>query len=79
MSNYPPGVTGNEYQIAGCPERDIEVEYECDECDFNGMVEATEYTTALYRDSREFTEEFECPGCKMAVTRDMSEDGQENF
>jgi len=27
LSNYPPGVTGNEYAIAGG--RDIEVEYEC--------------------------------------------------
>lgn len=48
MSNYPPGVTGNEWQIAGAPERVIsadcgvelpDVEDEA-QCNFSGDVDA---------------------------------------
>lgn len=31
LSNYPPGVTGNEYQIAG-PDRDWTDERDCEAC-----------------------------------------------
>ncbi len=31
MSNYPPGVTGNEFQIAG-PDYEREIDGECSEC-----------------------------------------------
>ena len=31
MSNYPPGVTGNEFEIAG-PNREYEEVRECTEC-----------------------------------------------
>lgn len=31
MSNYPPGVTGREYQISG-PDREWEDERECEAC-----------------------------------------------
>ena len=30
--NYPPGVTGNEYEIAG-PDKEWEEEFYCEECD----------------------------------------------
>ena len=32
MSNYPPGVTGNEYEIAG-PDFEVEHERECPVCE----------------------------------------------
>ena len=32
MNNYPPGVTGNEYEIAG-PDYEVEVEGYCPNCD----------------------------------------------
>lgn len=61
MSNYPPGVTGNEWAIAGAPERVISVD--CDhyedgteeECNFSGDVDAI----ALDMEEWEFT----CPEC----------------
>ena len=40
MSNYPPGVTGNEYEIAG-PDTEDEVQDWCDHCESvqNGVVQ----------------------------------------
>ena len=32
LSNYPPGVTGNEYEIAG-PDSEWEEELHCDKCE----------------------------------------------
>ena len=74
MSNYPPGVTGNEYEIAGWPEReetrDVVCGYEgtyspCDfiagdwECDFEGSVKGT-----LFGDRFSVCEFcWSCPSC----------------
>lgn len=45
MSNYPPGVTGNEWQIAGAAEREVDAECitEVDgvECGWMGTIDAT--------------------------------------
>jgi hypothetical protein len=37
VSNYPPGVTGNEYQISGA-EREWEEERECPHCGWEGPM-----------------------------------------
>lgn len=37
MSNYPPGVTGNEYQISGA-EREWEETRECPHCGWEGPM-----------------------------------------
>lgn len=39
MSNYPPGVSGNEYEIAG-PSWTGTVEAECEECGDAGLMDA---------------------------------------
>lgn len=44
MSNYPPGVTGNEYAISG-PEREWEEDRFCDECEKD-----TRHTCQAHRD-----------------------------
>lgn len=53
--NFPPGVTGNEYEIAG-GEWTVEVR-ECDnnECNFDGEVDCEYYGTRIT---------WECPFCK---------------
>lgn len=38
MNNYPPGVTGNEFEIAG-PDYEIEVEDICEECGASPMLQ----------------------------------------
>jgi hypothetical protein len=40
MNNYPDGVTGNEYEIAG-PDSEIEINDECPNCGELGMVQFT--------------------------------------
>lgn len=42
MSNYPPGVTGNEYEIAG-PDYEREIDGECPECGEDGTLMAVGY------------------------------------
>jgi len=37
LSNYPPGVTGNEYEIAG-PDYETEVDGECSGCHKTGVL-----------------------------------------
>lgn len=49
-SNYPPGVTGNEPQIAGYDE----LEYDCDECQTTGLA---------YGSGREDYYTLECEEC----------------
>lgn len=64
MSNpFPAGVTGNEPQIAGYPEREVRIERDCDNdewepadglpglatCGFSGHVDVTEFI--IYRTS----------------------------
>lgn len=46
MSNYPPGVTGNEYEIAG-PDWEGEVEVSCDAQNVQLYVLSGEADTAL--------------------------------
>jgi rubredoxin len=36
VSNYPPGVTGGEYQIAGA-DREVEEQVECPECGLDAI------------------------------------------
>lgn len=36
MSNYPPGVSGNEYEIQGADE-EVESEYLCSHCEIKRM------------------------------------------
>lgn len=40
-SNYPPGVTGNEYEIAG-PDYEKDIEELCPKCGGNMLEQATE-------------------------------------
>lgn len=51
-SNYPPGVTGNEWQIAG-PEWEDDIDVACD-CGFFGTVDAWGAMSVTY---------WECPTC----------------
>ena len=53
MSNYPPGVTGNEYAISG-PEYERETALECEVCGHIGLV---------LEGHREFGERTICPEC----------------
>ena len=38
MSNYPPGVTGDEFAIAG-PDYEIEMDGDCPDCDLEALME----------------------------------------
>ena len=65
-SNYPPGVSGFEPQIAGYDEREVMCEVYCpvDECsEFSGQVLCTEVSTSrgdhLIYGNRYWT----CPAC----------------
>ena len=64
-SNYPPGVSGFEPQIAGYDEREVDAEVDCsvDECDFFGTTSCTEVSTLrgdrLIYGNRYWT----CPAC----------------
>mgnify|MGYP003679321021 FL=1 len=51
MSNYPPGVTGNEYEIAG-PDYERESDTYCSECGAQMIAQG-------YRDRHWMT----CPAC----------------
>lgn len=61
MSNYPPGVTGNEPQIAGYDEDEIEVDdWTCDQCDHHADM----ITGYQIRASREtYIRLVDCPAC----------------
>ena len=56
MSNYPPGVTGNEFEIAG-PDREYSAERECDRV--FGCGEISTVWVIGYRDE----EWWDCPKC----------------
>jgi ssDNA-binding Zn-finger/Zn-ribbon topoisomerase 1 len=53
LSNYPPGVTGNEYAIGG-PQYEREINEECEECGHVGLTLEGHY---------EFGERTICPEC----------------
>lgn len=55
MSNYPPGVTGREFAIAG-PDWDGEVDAVCpnDQCNFDGSMPAFQVFKVLT---------IQCPAC----------------
>ena len=55
MSNYPPGVTGLEWQIAGCDEEEAVRECGGEECSFSGDV-------TIYWHTRT-SGMWECPEC----------------
>lgn len=66
MSNYPEGVTGNEWQIAGPSAEFTEtLEVQCgnDDCEaFERLVEVEGETRAYGAEERVF--EWTCPECK---------------
>lgn len=74
-SNYPPGVTGNEPEIAGTTSRAVTVAFDCDRCQFSGEVEAEQSMTSRSAHSIEFVEFIVCPGCG----RQLERDGVEEF
>jgi hypothetical protein len=53
MSNYPPGVSGFELEIAG-PDYEKEIGMTCHNCPYEGDVEAWFYGGVA---------NFECPSC----------------
>lgn len=57
-SNYPPGVTGNEPQIAGYPE--IEEEIECPNCGETNEVVGFVVSGSKFA----YTISFTCPDCE---------------
>jgi hypothetical protein len=63
LSLYPDGLTGREPEIAGYPERETTIESQCDECDFEGEVEATEYMICAGREEDEVQYTWTCPKC----------------
>jgi len=66
MSNYPPGVTGLEYAIAGADEQAMSRALECEGCGFDGDVDGT---LSSYGDDAWF--DAECPGCGRQVRQDL--------
>ena len=61
-NNYPPGVTGNEYEIAG-PDFETTEETECD-CGFKGEVEVEGFHGVV---------SWTCPQCETDHEEDRSE------
>lgn len=57
-SNYPPGVTGREYEIAGA-DKEFEAARKCEDedCGFHGIVEIEEYQKQQW---------WTCPKCGKA-------------
>ena len=53
MSNYPPGVTGNEFEIAG-PDWEGPIDRDCEDCRWIGEVDAWGYQGTLH---------WTCPEC----------------
>lgn len=67
MSNYPPGVTGFEPQIAGYDESSgPDEEFECDHCEFAGTVE----TILVYVERYTIVQEWTCPECEHDYSRE---------
>ena len=60
MSNYPPGVSGNEYEISG-PDTETESEQECPTCE--AVVPGMEFT---YRHDRWWV----CDNCHEQIDLD---------
>lgn len=56
MSNYPPGVTGREFAIAG-DDWETEKNRVCEDCKFTGEVLVSSY---------ESVQSWECPDCHTA-------------
>ena len=65
LSNYPPGVTGAEYDIAG-PDSEEEVIETCpaDDCGYSGYVTVVHYREQWWWD---------CPECGLRTEGDDSE------
>lgn len=60
---YPDGLTGREPEIAGYDAADVTIDSECDECHYQGDVEAREYTICAGRDETDVEYQWECPQC----------------
>lgn len=63
-SNYPPGVTGREYEIAG-PDSEWPDDGECSNCDFEGTVLMTYFRFEAW---------FDCPKCGKRNDRTLDVD-----
>ena len=62
--NYPPGVTGNEYEIAGPDnegEEKMDVECANDECEKFDVLQEVEVSAESYRGSATYF--WDCPVC----------------
>ena len=71
MSNYPPGVTGNEPQIAGYYEKIDTREMQCRfrDCEFEGEAEGT-----LETDLIDIWFHWICPDCGLENTTEIDSD-----
>ena len=77
MSNYPPGVTGFEPQIAGYAEYDGTQEVSCgnDPCDYTLEVGTTEiYSHGIV----EWAAEWKCPNCEQENSQEGWYDPNDN-
>jgi rubredoxin len=63
MSNYPAGVSGNEPEIAGYPEREVVAVVECDDGDGGCGVSSSALTTEFLIGSDEIEVQWTCPLC----------------
>jgi hypothetical protein len=74
MSNYPPGVSGFEPQIAGYPERsDTRPVNGCGKCD--AEIEEAEGELVFY--TGEVTFYWECPECQFDNETDVTDQFEE--
>jgi hypothetical protein len=76
MSNYPPGVTGNEYEIAGGVETELTITASCEntECaEYGADVDDQEVLAEAYGGT--VTYDWDCPVCgtTSSYERDESE------
>jgi hypothetical protein len=76
MSNYPPGVTGNEYAIAG-PDSDweekMDVKCENDECEKVDEPQEVVVSGESYAGTNYYT--WDCPLCSHAHDFEREEEG----
>lgn len=76
MSNYPPGVTGNEYEIAGADEVELTVSACCDNktcAEYSKDVDDQKVTAEVYKGVVYYS--WDCPVCEVTAEfeRDQSE------
>lgn len=79
MSNYPPGVTGHEPQVAGYDERDATRAVSCtnDECarfEIELDADGTDFLLSSSREGNEIQFDWECLCCHVEQSIDLFED-----